>query len=65
MTPVLRPETMSPNRYSFTGYDGSHEKMGRRPKMMDLAFSDEQLREGGGPNNNKQTNRVCERFELK
>lgn len=64
MTPVLRPETMSPNRYSFTGYDGSHEKMGRRPKMMDLAFSDEQLREGGGTQQ-QQTNRVCERFELK
>lgn len=57
MTPVLRPETMSPNRYSFTGYDGSHEKMGRRPKMMDLAFSDEQLRGGGGDptTTNKQT----------
>lgn len=38
------PETMSPNRYSFTGYDGSHVKMGRKPNRTDLAFSDEQLK---------------------
>ncbi len=38
------PETMSPNKYSFSGYDGSHVKMGRKPNTADLALSDEQLK---------------------
>lgn len=38
------PETMSPNRYSFSGYDGSHVKMGKKLSATDLAFSDEQLK---------------------
>lgn len=38
------PETMSPNKYSFSGYDGSHVKIGRKPNTTDLALSDEQLK---------------------